>query len=117
MLELFYEGASITSFLFFLLSLTLCIILIFKSNDFRLRKICKISISFPLLITLFEVFRGLVIIFNDIKRANDVSPSIMAGGYEIIALSALFGIAETMILLFLYALSYIKYDTGKRPDK
>lgn len=42
--------------------------------------------------------RGMVVAFDDIKRANDISPSIVAEGISIALLTTLFGLIVAIIL-------------------
>ncbi len=45
---------------------------------------------------------GMISAFDDIKRANDISPSIVASGISIALLTTLFGLVVAIILQFFY---------------
>lgn len=54
--------------------------------------------------------RGMIVAFDDIKRANDISPSIVAEGISIALLTTLFGLVVAIILQILHNYFISKID-------
>lgn len=53
---------------------------------------------------------GMVVAFDDIKRANDISPSIVASGISVALLTTLFGLIVAIILQVLHNYFVSKVD-------
>lgn len=54
--------------------------------------------------------RGMIVAFDDIKRANDISPSIVAEGISIALLTTLFGLVVAIILQVVHNFFISKID-------
>lgn len=54
--------------------------------------------------------RGMIVAFDDIKRANDISPSIVASGISIALLTTLFGLVVAITLQIFYNYFISKID-------
>ncbi len=54
--------------------------------------------------------QGMIVSFQDIKKANDISPSIVANGISIALLTTLFGLIVAMLLQACYNYFFSKID-------
>ncbi|MDR2973020.1 MAG: MotA/TolQ/ExbB proton channel family protein [Bacteroidales bacterium] len=54
---------------------------------------------------------GMVFAFDDIERAGDISPTIVAGGMKVALLTTVFGLITAIILQFFYNYILSKIDT------
>ncbi len=53
---------------------------------------------------------GMIVAFNDIKTANDISPAVVAGGISQALLTTLFGLVVAMTVQLLYNLATSRID-------
>jgi biopolymer transport protein ExbB len=53
---------------------------------------------------------GMVFAFDDIERAGDISPTIVAGGMKVALLTTVFGLITAIILQFFYNYILSKID-------
>jgi biopolymer transport protein ExbB len=54
--------------------------------------------------------QGMIVAFEDIKRANDISPSIVAGGISVALLTTLFGLIVAIIIQIFHNYFVSKID-------
>jgi biopolymer transport protein ExbB len=53
---------------------------------------------------------GLIVSFDDIEKAGNISPNIVAGGMKVALLTTLFGLVAAMVLQVLYNFVIVKID-------
>ena len=57
---------------------------------------------------------GMVMAFDDIQRAGDISPTVVAGGMKVALITTIFGIVVALILQASYLVLRLLYVTWKR---
>ena len=98
-------GSLIFFSLLTLLSIVFCILQIFKREKMYLPTFSKISTVFPLLYVLLYIFRGIIMAFQDVKRANDISTEILVGGIFEGSIFIMIGLTVTIFLFILYVIT------------
>ncbi|MBD3275312.1 MAG: MotA/TolQ/ExbB proton channel family protein [Candidatus Marinimicrobia bacterium] len=53
---------------------------------------------------------GMILAFQDIEKANDISPSVVAGGISVALLTTLFGLVVAIIIQFFHNLFITRID-------
>ncbi len=67
-------------------------------------------ISLAPMLGFLGTVQGMVIAFDDIKKANDISPSIVAGGISVALLTTLFGLCVAIVIQFFHNYFVSKID-------
>ena len=106
-------GSLIFLSLITVISIIFCILQIIKREKRYFQTFSQISTSLPLLYVLLYLFRGIIMGFQDIKRANDISTEILVSGLFEGFIYIMIGVTVTIFLFILYIITSAIRDNLK----
>ena len=87
-----------------------CYTIAANGNNVAILYLTTLFIALSPSLGFFGTVIGMVQAFDDIERAGDISPTIVAGGMKVALLTTVFGLISAMILQVFYNYILTKID-------